>query len=198
MPQIISLTLNPAADPPPDLFTLLDGQLVAKNDAGQTVLHLLTAVPSMVLCHLDRQAPALTSLEGFGTAGGIAGVQHGAKRVFRPTRTGAEDVWLDRYWVKNRVRVAEGREDKSRLEGERDALGARRREVALTREGTDARELVKGTVEYLQRATAEEDAPREDRQKRLREQWEKVGEEMDAVLGGASPSLSPPRRRAHC
>ncbi|BGP51410.1 hypothetical protein JCM10450v2_007352 [Rhodotorula kratochvilovae] len=186
---IFSLTLNPIADPPQTLFNLFDAQLVSTNASGQRVLHLLTAVPSLVLCHLDRRMPAVTSLEGFGTAGGIAGA-HGAKRVFRPTATGAEDVWLDRYGVKNRVAVAAGREEMARLEGEQEELKRRRREVAQTKDGRDARELVRGTVEYLARASAGGDGEREDRQKRLREQWEKVGEEMDNVVDGYDADIS--------
>ena len=192
--QIISLTINPRSDSPDDLFTLLDKQLIAENPAGQTVLHLLTAVPDLILCHLDRQLPALTSLDGFGAssaaaaAGGSGGpnAHHDAKRVFRPTPTGHEDVWLDRYWVKNRVRVAAARAEQARLERERDELRATRDEVARTDEGKDARELVRGTVEYLRRATAEGDDEREARQRRLREQWEKVGEELEAVIDSAS------------
>ncbi|GAA6055021.1 hypothetical protein JCM3770_006698 [Rhodotorula araucariae] len=186
---IFSLTLNPVADPPQTLFTLFDSQLVSTNAAGQRVLHLLTAIPSMVLCHLDRRMPAVTSLEGFGTGGGIAGA-HSAKRVFRPTATGAEDVWLDRYWVKNRVAVARGREEMAALEGEQEDLKRRRREVASTKDGRDARELVRGTVEYLARASADGDGEREGRQKKLREQWEKVGEEMDKVVDGYDADIS--------
>ncbi|GAA5891598.1 hypothetical protein JCM8208_007334 [Rhodotorula glutinis] len=192
--HILSLTIHPRADSPDDLFTLLDKQLISENPAGQTVLHLLTAVPSLVLCHLDRQMPALTSLDSFGSSsassGGGPNAHHDAKRVFRPTPTGHEDVWLDRYWIKNRVRVAAARGEQARLERERDELRARRDEVARTEEGADARELVRGTVEYLRRATAEGDEEREARQGRLLEQWEKVAEEMDAVIAAYDSDIA--------
>ncbi|GAA5839051.1 hypothetical protein JCM9279_002577 [Rhodotorula babjevae] len=189
--HILSLTLNPRADSPDDLFSLLDKQLVSENPAGQTVLHLLTAVPSILLCHLDRQLPALTSLDSFGSSSSAGpNAHHDAKRVFRATPTGHEDVWLDRYWVKNRVRVAAARAEQAQLEKERDELRRTRDEVARTDEGKDARAVVRGTVEYLRRATAEGDDEREARQGRLREQWEKLAEELDAVIESYDSDLA--------
>ncbi|GJN93790.1 hypothetical protein Rhopal_006848-T1 [Rhodotorula paludigena] len=174
--SIMSLNVNPVSDPPQNLFSLLDSQLVA-SEGDSRILHLLTRVPSTLAIHLYRQT-TVTSLDTFGSAGGAAP----SKRVFRPTKTGAEDVWLDRYWVKNRVGIVEARGEIARLEGELEEVKRRRREVGTTQEGKDARELVRGTVEYLKAASAPGNEEREERQKRLREQWEKVGDEMDSVL----------------
>lgn len=91
-------------------------------------------------------------------------------------------VWLDRYWIKNRVRIANGRQELDRLEGESDDLKRRRRDVAVTPDGKDAKELVRSTVAYLEKATGGGDSEREARQQRLKDQWTKVADELDVVV----------------
>ncbi|BGP58028.1 hypothetical protein JCM8202v2_005685 [Rhodotorula sphaerocarpa] len=184
---VLSLSVNPVATPPQDLFACLDAKLIDQtNDIPPKLrLHLLTAIPSTLFFHIERET-FVTSLDDFGS-----GPSNLASRrsVFRPTRkrdpsvpTEEELLWLDRYWVKNRVKIAEGRAEMDRLEGLLDEAKKRRREVAVTADGKDARQVVRGTVEYLEKTAASGDASREERQRRLREQWGRVAEELDSVV----------------
>lgn len=178
--QRLSLPLNPSADPPEDLFRLLDKQLITSN-GSDTLLHLLTQVPTVLFFHIDR-ITNVTSLDSFGS--GNNGLQ---KRVFRPTPTGKEDVWLDRYWVKNRVRIHETRKEIAKLDAELDEVKKQRKAVVVTEDGKDFQELVRATVEYCRSAKAEAgNVEREERQKRMREDWEKVEEELKQAVDGAS------------
>lgn len=177
--QRLSLALNPSADPPEDLFRLLDKQLVVSNGTGR-VLHLLTRVPSVLFFHVDRTT-TVTSLDSFGS--GNNGMQ---KRVFRPTSTGTEEIWLDRYWIKNRVQVKEMRDELAKLDGELEELKRQKKSVVVTEDGKDFRELVRATVRYCQNAKTEAGNPeREERQKRMLEDWEKVDKELTQAVEGA-------------
>ncbi|KAJ8291956.1 hypothetical protein OF846_004739 [Rhodotorula toruloides] len=172
----LSLPLNPSADPPEDLFRLLDKQLITSN-GSDTLLHLLTQVPTVLFFHIDR-ITNVTSLDSFGS--GNNGLQ---KRVFRPTPTGKEDVWLDRYWAKNRVRIHETRKEIAKLDAELDEVKKQRKAVVVTEDGKDFQELVRATVEYCRSAKAEAgNVEREERQKRMREDWEKVEEELKQAV----------------
>ncbi|GAA6037721.1 hypothetical protein JCM8097_002307 [Rhodosporidiobolus ruineniae] len=199
--SFVELRIRPAAVPPQTLYSALDDVLV-QEDCTPPTLMLTTNVPSTLLFHLRRVAPAVTSLESFGTGAGRAKTE---RHVFRPTPgTGgeADDIWLDRYHVTNRVRIAEGRKAMGELEGEKEELLRRRKAVGVTQDGRDAREMVRATVEVMAReseragadegegAEGEEEKQRRERQKSLRETWEKVGAELDGVLSSYDSSLT--------
>ncbi|GAA6014555.1 hypothetical protein JCM10207_001643 [Rhodosporidiobolus poonsookiae] len=187
--SILDLTLNPAANPPPTLFNVLDEQLVgldARTTPPTWVLQMLTNAPSTLLLHLQRHTH-FTSLATFGT-----GAAKAERKLFRPSPSPAggdaeAPLWLDRYHVENRVRAAEGREVIKRLGEERAVVERRRRVVGLTKDGRDARELVRASVEVLQRAA---DGEADEGKDGLRRQWEKVGDELDKVLSSYDSSLT--------
>ncbi|BGP27466.1 programmed cell death protein 2 [Rhodotorula toruloides] len=180
----LSLYLNPSADPPEDLFRLLDKQLITSNGADN-MLHLLTQVPMVLLFHIDRTTN-VTSLETFGS--GNNSLQ---KRVFRPTPTGKEDVWLDRYWVKNRVRIHETRKEIQKLDGELEDVRRQKKVVVVTEDGKDFQELVRATVDYCSNAKAEAgNVEREERQRRMRGAWEKVEEELRQAVDAFDVQIS--------
>ncbi|PRQ71050.1 Proteophosphoglycan ppg4 [Rhodotorula toruloides] len=180
----LSLPLNPSADPPEDLFRLLDKQLVTSN-GSDNLLHLLTQVPTVLFFHIDRMTN-VTSLDSFGS--GNNSLQ---KRVFRPTPTGKEDVWLDRYWVKNRVRIHETRLEIAKLDAELEEVRKQRKAIVVTEDGKDFQELVRATVAYCKSAKAEAgNVEREERQKRMREDWEKVEEELKQAVDAFDTQIS--------
>ncbi|GAA5990371.1 hypothetical protein JCM10908_007340 [Rhodotorula pacifica] len=186
--SFLKLEVNPLADPPQTLFDCLDHALLqSSNDTPPRLqLHLLTAVPSMVMFHLERDT-IVTSLDKFGTGASSNPNLASRRHPFRPSRKGDEPteeelLWLDRYWVKNRVKIAKGRTEMTALQIALGEAKKKRREIAMTPDGKDARQLVRGTVEYLEKATGGGDSTREERQKRLREQWSKVADELDLVV----------------
>ncbi|GAA5861960.1 hypothetical protein JCM8547_001539 [Rhodosporidiobolus lusitaniae] len=196
----ILIRLNPTNPSPQDLFAALDSQLVepvpSSSASTPTTLHLLTATPSTLLLHLERHAPAITSLDSFGS--GKSGRE--SKRLFRPHKKGEEEeeTWLDRYHVKNRKWVAEARRMVGGLGEEKRGLEERRREVGWVKVkegGEDVRVMVKRAVEVLRREEEREGEEeglegRRERQRKLREQWEKVGEELEGVLSSYDSSLT--------
>lgn len=162
----------------------------------------------MVMFHLERDT-VVTSLDKFGT--GAASNLASQRQPFRPIKKrddttsaaqqqqeeeeeGEQLLWLDRYWVRNRVKIAKGRTEMAALQVALDEANKKRREMAMTPDGKDARQLVRGTVEYLEKATSGGDPAREERQKRLREQWSRVADELDNVVNGTSAPVSSPRR----
>ena len=162
----------------------------------------------MVMFHLERDT-VVTSLDKFGT--GASSNLASQRQPFRPIKkrddaTSAAQqqqqeeeqqlLWLDRYWVRNRVKIAKGRTEMAALQVALDEAKQKRREVAMTPDGKDARQLVRGTVEYLEKATSGGDPAREERQKRLREQWSRVADELDNVVNGTSASVFSPRRHS--
>lgn len=201
--QCLKLDVNPLANPPEDLFDCLDKALLqTSNDTSPRLqLHLLTAIPSMIMFHLERDT-VVTSLDKFGT--GASSNLASQRQPFRPIKKRDEVtstaqhqqqqqeeeeqqlLWLDRYWVRNRVKIAKGRTEMAALQIALDEAKQKRREVAMTPDGKDARQLVRGTVEYLEKATCGGDPAREERQKRLREQWSRVADELDNVVNGTS------------
>ncbi|GAA5862083.1 hypothetical protein JCM3774_006167 [Rhodotorula dairenensis] len=189
----LKLDVNPLADPPEDLFDCLDKALLqsSNDNPPRLQLHLLTAIPTMLMFHLERDT-VVTSLEKFGTgsSSNLASQRH----PFRPTRRRDTDseptqrddhdelLWLDRYWIKNRVQIAKARTEMAAIEGSLAEVQKKRRDVAMTPDGKDARQLVRATVEYLEKATSGGNAARAERQKRLKEQWAKVADELDVVV----------------
>lgn len=209
--QCLKLDVNPLANPPEDLFDCLDKALLqTSNDTPPRLqLHLLTAIPSMVMFHLERDT-VVTSLDKFGA--GASSNLASQRQPFRPIKkrddtTSATEqeeeeqqlLWLDRYWVRNRVKIAKGRTEMAALQISLDEAKKKRREVAMTPDGKDARQLVRRTVEYLEKATSGGDPAREERQKRLREQWSRVADELDNVVNGMSaPVFSSSSRFLTC
>lgn len=198
--QYLKLDINPLASPPEDLFDCLDKALLqSSNDTPPRLqLHLLTSIPAMLMFHLERDT-VVTSLEQFGTgsSSNLASQRH----PFRPTKR-RDDVgtaqgddellWLDRYWVKNRVEIAKARTEIAALEASLAEARKKRRDVAMTPDGKDARQLVRTTVKYLEKATSGGDPARAERQRRLREQWAKVADELDGVVQGTVCTASRP------
>ncbi|GAA5827890.1 hypothetical protein JCM11251_007718 [Rhodosporidiobolus azoricus] len=209
--SIIDLSLNPLTTPSPSLYTLLDALLIS-SDSRTTpptqILHLMTNRSSTLVFNIEREIPAVTSLDSFGS--GQAGRAKQEKKVFRPTPAGeGQDeqeglVWTDRYVLENRVAVAKAREEIGKLEAEKEELEKRRKEVGETKDGREVRELVKGTVDFLRKSVeaevdgevqgagevGEAETERKERQLRLKEQWEKVGFELEGVLSSYDSSLS--------
>ncbi|GAA5888397.1 hypothetical protein JCM6882_008605 [Rhodosporidiobolus microsporus] len=201
---MIDIPLNPVSPTPETLYTQLDSRLVhrdTRTTPPTLVLDLMTNHPATLVFNIEREVPAITSLESFGSGAGARAKQE--RKVFRPTPEGegdADTVWMDRYAVGNRVAIAKAREEVVTLEAEKGELEKRRREVGETKDGRDARELVRGTVEFLGRSVeaageegkeaGEEEKERRERQRSLREQWEKVGVELDGVLASYDSSLS--------
>ncbi|GAA5956870.1 hypothetical protein JCM8115_003847 [Rhodotorula mucilaginosa] len=203
----LKLDVNPLANPPEDLFDCLDKALLqTSNDTPPRLqLHLLTAIPSMIMFHLERDT-VVTSLDKFGT--GASSNLASQRQPFRPIKKRDEVtstaqhqqqqqeeeeqqlLWLDRYWVRNRVKIAKGRTEMAALQIALDEAKQKRREVAMTPDGKDARQLVRGTVEYLEKATCGGDPAREERQKRLREQWSRVADELDNVVNDYDTEIS--------
>ncbi|GAA5980943.1 hypothetical protein JCM11641_005493 [Rhodosporidiobolus odoratus] len=195
-----------------DLYSLLDQDLVThypptSTSPASTTFHLLTNSPSSLLFHLIRYTPVVTSLADFG--GGGKGGKKIERKAFRPSSSGnggeqekeagEGEIWLDRYHVKNRKRVAEARRDMELLRGEKEELERRRREVGWTKEGGEVRELVRRTVEVLQKEEGEGGGEgsdeRREKQRALRERWEQVGKELEGVLDAYEGDLTALDRR---
>ncbi|GAA5963445.1 hypothetical protein JCM21900_004646 [Sporobolomyces salmonicolor] len=170
---ILDLHLNPSAEPPQTLFDRLDSILLDGGIPSAPEYNLLTDPPQTLFFQLERHTE-FTSLDSFGSGTGAGGVR---KSVFKPEK----ELFLDRYWVKQRAAIKEKREEAGRL---KEVLnGARKSRAALgtTKDGRDAVELVRSTVAYLKKATSEEEK-RSERQKTLAEKYQLILEVMEKNL----------------
>lgn len=153
---------------------------------------LLTTLPDSLVFNLHRAIPEFSNLDSFG--GGET-----KRHVFRPL----PEIYLDRYWIKNRVKIAEGRAKLRQLQKQLEqqkssrkhlsttkvsvrwyALGVERRETDGTtcqQDGQDGVDLVRNTLKYMQIATSE-DRVRAARQQRLAKQYVNVLAEMERKI----------------
>lgn len=97
--------------------------LVRSSPEGgeDTTFALLTTIPDTLVIKLDRRVNPVMNLDGFG-----AGEQ-------KKHLVGIEEtLWLDRYFVGNRMRIAEGRRRVRELGGELEKQREARRRLAVT------------------------------------------------------------------
>ncbi|GAA5881280.1 hypothetical protein JCM1840_003843 [Sporobolomyces johnsonii] len=170
---ILELHLNPSADPPQTLFDRLDSILLDGGIPSAPEYNLLTDPPRTLFFQLERHTEFM-SLDSFGSGTGAGGV---GKSVFKPEK----EVFLDRYWVKQRAAIKEKREEAMRLREMLDEARKSRAALGTTKDGGDAVELVKSTVAYLKKATSEEEK-RSERQKTLAEKYQLILEVMEEKL----------------
>lgn len=125
MQQVLNLSIDPTSPRTQTIYTALDETFVTTSIDGDeevdTSFALLTTLPETLVFALHRQVPAVTSLDSFGGGDGSK------RKVFEIQ----EELWLDRYHVRNRVKVREGRQRTRDLKREIEEVRGRIQQLSV-------------------------------------------------------------------
>jgi hypothetical protein len=103
-----------------------------------------------------------------------------------------KELWLDRYFVKRRKEIKEGRERLGEMRKEFEDVRYKRDRLGKTRDGKSSVDVVRGVVEYLEGALGgdvtseegEEEEKRKERQERMRGSYRAILETMETKIKG--------------
>ncbi|KAI5475609.1 programmed cell death protein 2 [Pseudohyphozyma bogoriensis] len=161
--QMIGITVSQTG--PKSFYQALDRQLVTPGDDDDQSYSLVSIHPTSLAIQINREH----DYSSFGES------KDGKAFKVEPT------LFLDRYSVKNRAKIQEKRKALRELRAKEEESKAKRKELAETKEGKVAVNLVQTTLTYLKQATSE-DPERQERQTKLAEMYQIVADRLNAKI----------------